>query len=146
MRKFEVVTKYLDASVNLPQRASKDSAGYDFEVIEEVIINPGEIKLVPTGVKALFPSNEVLLMFPRSSLALKRGLMMSNGVGVIDADYYYSDNEGHIMVPLYNFTDAPITLKKHERISQGIFTKFFKTDSDEDNGVIRSGGFGSSGK
>lgn len=146
MRKFEIVSKYKDEGVNLPKRASKDSAGYDFEVIEEVTINPGEIKLVPTGVRALFPKEEVLLMFPRSSLALKRGLMMSNGVGVIDADYYHSDNEGHIMIPLYNFTKEDITIRKHERISQGIFTKFLKTDTDNDNSTVRLGGFGSSGK
>lgn len=146
MRKFEVVSKFLNNEVNIPKRASKDSAGYDFEVIEETIIEPGEIKLVPTGLKILMPKNEVLLVFPRSSLGMKRGLMMSNGVGVIDADYYYSENEGHIMIPLYNFTNKSVTIKAYERVAQGVFTNFYKTTGDDDNHTVRLGGFGSSGK
>ncbi|HHW79642.1 MAG TPA: dUTP diphosphatase [Acholeplasmataceae bacterium] len=146
MRRFEVVSKYVNQKVNLPVRASKDSAGYDFEVIENVEIMPGEIKLVPTGVKALMPKSEVLLVFPRSSLGMKKGLMMSNGVGVIDADYYYSENEGHIMIPLYNFTQNTVKINAYERVAQGIFTNFYKTTGDDDNHTVRLGGFGSSGK
>lgn len=146
MRKFEVVSMFINNKVNIPKRASKDSAGYDFEVIEKVVIEPGEIKLVPTGIKVLMPKNEVLLVFPRSSLGMKKGLMMSNGVGVIDADYYYSDNEGHIMIPLYNFTKETVTIEPYERVAQGIFTNFYKTSGDDDNHSVRLGGFGSSGK
>lgn len=146
MRKFEIVSKYNNTKINLPKRASKDSAGYDFEIIERVEIKPGEIKLAPTGLRILMPKNEVLLVFPRSSLAMKKGLMMSNGVGVVDADYYGSENEGHLMIPLYNFTNETVVIEPYERVAQGIFTNFYKTTGDDDNNTIRLGGFGSSGK
>lgn len=145
MRKFEVVSKYKDSNVNIPKRQTKHSAGYDIESIEDVLIKPGEIKLIKTGLKAKIPNEEVILMFPRSSLAIKKGLMMSNGVGVIDSDYYYAENEGHIMVPLYNFTNKDVLVKKGERISQAIFTNYFKTTDELDDGTVRLGGFGSSG-
>lgn len=146
MRKFEIVSKYNNTKINLPKRASKDSAGYDFEIIERVEIKPGEIKLAPTGLRILMPKNEVLLVFPRSSLAMKKGLMMSNGVGVIDADYYYADNEGHIGIPVMNIKNEDVLVKKGERIAQGIFTNYFKTTDDESNETSqRLGGFGSSG-
>src|SRR5690554_4569748 len=125
MRKFEIVSKYNNTKINLPKRASKDSAGYDFEIIERVEIKPGEIKLAPTGLRILMPKNEVLLVFPRSSLAMKKGLMMSNGVGVVDADYYGSENEGHLMIPLYNFTNETVVIEQYERVAQGIFTNFY---------------------
>lgn len=146
MRRFEIISKYKDVSINIPKRASKDSAGYDFEIIERLEIKPGEIKLAPTGLRILMPKNEVLLVFPRSSLAIKKGLMMSNGVGVVDADYYGSENEGHLMIPLYNFTNETVVIEQYERVAQGIFTNFYKTTGDDDNNTIRLGGFGSSGK
>nr|WP_026390890.1 dUTP diphosphatase [Haploplasma axanthum] len=145
MRKFEKISKYQNEEFNLPERASKDSAGYDLASIVDEVIKPGEIKLVPTGLRAKMPKNEVLFVFPRSSLAFKKGLMMSNGVGVIDADYYYAENEGHISIPLYNFTSAEVIIKKGERLAQGVFTNYFKTVDDEAEDRIRLGGFGSSG-
>ena len=146
MRKFEIVSKCNNTKIKIKKRASKDSAGYDFEIIERVEIKPGEIKLAPTGLRILMPKNEVLLVFPRSSLAMKKGLMMSNGVGVVDADYYGSENEGHLMIPLYNFTNETVVIEPYERVAQGIFTNFYKTTGDDDNNTIRLGGFGSSGK
>lgn len=143
MRKFEVVDGF--ENINLPKRATKDSAGYDIEAAEDTLIKAKEIVLVKTGVRVKMPKGEVVLMFPRSSLALKKGLMMSNGVGVIDSDYYYASNLGHIMIPLYNFKDEDVLIKKGERISQAIFTNFHKTTNEEDSGVTRLGGFGSSG-
>jgi len=101
--------------------------------------------LVKTGIRVKMPKNEVVLMFPRSSLAIKKGLMMSNGVGVIDSDYYYADNKGHIMIPLYNFKSEEVLIKKHERIAQAIFTNYFKTTDEDQNDTVRLGGFGSSG-
>lgn len=146
MRKFEIVTEFRNHDITIPSRASTKSAGYDFAVIAEYTIKPGKIVLVSTGLRVKMPEDEVLFVFPRSSLGIKKGLMMSNGVGVIDADYYDSDNEGHIMIPLYNFTDKTVYLKPGERVAQGVFTKFFKTQNDNNNNITRSGGFGSSGK
>jgi len=145
MRKFEVVTKYKDENISLPQRATKHSAGYDLATAIDAEIKPGEIRLIPTGLRAKIPTSEVLLVFPRSSLAFKKGLMMSNGVGVVDADYYNAENEGHISIPLYNFTNKVVEIKKGERLAQAIFTNYYKTTNEEENDAVRLGGFGSSG-
>lgn len=145
MRKFYVIEKFKHLGVTLPVRQTNKSAGYDLAICEEATIKPGEIVLVKTGLKVQMPSDEVLLVFPRSSLGIKRGLTMANNVGVIDADYYNNpNNEGHIMVPLLNFGKESVTLEKDERVAQGIFIKYFKTDDDLNIEVERSGGFGSS--
>ncbi len=145
MRKFEIIHRYKDLDPILPMRQTMGSAGYDLASIETIVIPPKEIRLIPTGIKVALPNHEVLLVYPRSSLAIKKGLMMSNSVGVIDADYYNNlDNEGHIMVPLYNTTEFPVTIDKHERIAQGIFQTFAKTDDDQPRNNGRTGGFGSS--
>lgn len=145
MRKFEVIKAYQHEEILVPQRATKHSAGYDFASIEDVEIKPGEIKMIPTGLKALIPDNEALFIFPRSSLGIKKGLMMSNGVGVVDADYYNNENnEGHIMIPLYNFSSQTVTVSKGERVAQGIFTNYQKTIDDDPDHSARLGGFGSS--
>ncbi|MCD4827418.1 MAG: dUTP diphosphatase [Acholeplasmataceae bacterium] len=147
MRKFEITKAYKDYDILVPRRATAHSAGYDLASVEDVIIKPGEIKMVPTGLKALIPFNEVLLIYPRSSLGLKKGLMMSNGVGVIDADYYNNEhNEGHIMIPLYNFSNKDASIKSGERVAQGVFVNFQKTIDDDPNHEQRLGGFGSSDK
>lgn len=146
MRKFEIVDDFKEQNIIMPVRASKHSAGYDFSVVGNYQIKPGKIKLVNTGLRVKMPEDEVLFVYPRSSLAIKKGLMMSNGVGVIDADYYNSTNQGHIMIPLYNFTNEIVNIKDGERVAQGVFTKFFKTINDNNNKTTRSGGFGSSGK
>jgi dUTP pyrophosphatase len=145
MRKFEVITAYKNQGINLPKRATKHSAGYDIESAETITINPGEIKKVPTGLKVAMEYDEALFVYPRSSLGIKKQLITSNAVGVVDADYYNNeDNEGHLMVPILNFGKEPVTIQKGERIAQGIFQKFFTTDDDQANGD-RKGGFGSSG-
>lgn len=145
MRKFYVIEKFKDLNISLPQRQTADSAGYDLATCEEVTIKPGEIVLIKTGLKVQIPKDEVLLVFPRSSLAIKRGLTMANNVGVIDADYFdNSNNEGHIMIPLRNFKNETVTLEKDERVAQGIFIKYFKTTDDTNLENERSGGFGSS--
>lgn len=146
MRRFEVISEYQNQKIELPKRATKLSAGYDLASAEEVLIKPGEIKLIPTGLRVKMLDNEVMLVFPRSSLALKKGLMMSNGVGVIDADYYFADNEGHIAIPVINIKKESVLINKGERVAQGIFTNYFKTVDDESNEISqRLGGFGSSG-
>ena len=147
MRKFEVTSQYINDGINIPKRATTNSAGYDFESAEDIIIKAGEIKLVPTGIKAIFPRDEVLLIYCRSSLPYKRELSLPNGVGVIDADYYNNiDNEGAIFVQLRNFGNSNQLIKKGERIAQGIFSKYHLTDDDADTSNKRIGGFGSSGK
>lgn len=146
MRYFEITTPYHNKGISLPKRQTSSSAGYDLAASEDVTIQPAKIELVPTGLKVHLPNNEALFVFPRSSLAIKKGLMMSNGVGVVDADYYNNpDNEGHIMVPLLNITHDPVTIKKGERIAQGIFMTYHKTKDDDADGITRLGGFGSSG-
>jgi dUTP pyrophosphatase len=146
MRAFEVVTKFKEQNPTIPKRATEGSAGYDLASIEDIVIQPGEIKLVSTGLKARMPKTEALFVFPRSSLAIKKGLMMSNSVGVIDADYYNNpDNEGHIMIPLMNIKSVPVTLLKGERVAQGIFLQYQQTEDDLPIQSSRIGGFGSSG-
>ena len=146
MRRFEVVTKFMDLDVKIPVRQTSHSAGYDLASIEEVTLNPGDIKMIPTGLKVKLPGDEALFVFPRSSLGIKKQLMMSNSVGVIDADYYNNaNNEGHIMVPLYNFGNSTVTIDKGERVAQGIFMEYRKTADDDAKDIERIGGFGSSG-
>jgi dUTP pyrophosphatase len=144
-RGFEIVTKYKNDNINLPERKTSGSAGYDFSAAETVEIKPRQIGFVTTGIKAFMPKDEVLQMYPRSSLSFKKKLVKANSVGIIDSDYYNNpDNEGEIMLILYNFGEKPVTIEKGERIAQGIFMKYFTIDEDE-NTLKRLGGFGSTG-
>lgn len=130
-------------NISLPQRKTKDSAGYDFECSEDVTLEPHKVTLVPTGVKAYMQSDEYLGLHIRSGLAVKHQLSLVNSQGIVDADYYNnSDNEGHIMFAIINHGDATVELKKGQRIGQGIFYKYLLVDND---GTIeeRKGGFGS---
>lgn len=171
-RGFEKVSTFTE--INLPIRATGAAAGYDFEAAEETVIPSiwksgignalktamkGEaffadkelIKqvkpvLVGTGVKAYMGEDEFLQLANRSSNPLKNFLLLGNGIGVIDSDYYGNDsNEGHIMFQFINFGLTDVTIKKGERIGQGIFLPFLKADNDISQGE-RTGGFGSSGK
>ncbi len=147
MRKFEIISTYKDNNIEIPKRATSGSAGYDLASAHDVTIEPGEIKIIKTGLKVRMNSCEALFIFARSSLSIKKGLVMSNSVGVIDADYYgNTDNEGHIMVSLMNIRDKKAEILKGERIAQGIFIAFQKTDEDKPDRLRRLGGFGSSGK
>lgn len=143
-RGFERVTGY--KYVNLPKRKTKQSAGYDIESAIDAVITPGETKVIPTGIKACMKPYEWLGVYVRSSLAIKYGLILANGVGVIDSDYYNNpDNEGHIMLPIRNVSGMPYTVKKGDRIAQGIFHRYYKVDGDSADGD-RTGGIGSTGK
>ena len=148
MRKFHIIKTFKNLNPTLPKRQTQMSAGYDLASIERIELLPNDKpKLIPTGLKVEMPSDEVLFVFPRSSLAIKKSVTMSNNVGVIDADYYNNaDNEGHIMVPLINYGDDIVIIEKHERIAQGIFVKYQITDDDAPILEHRVGGFGSSGK
>ena len=143
-RGFEKVSGY--EYVNLPQRKTKQSAGYDIESAVNVVINPGETKLIPTGIKVYMDENEWLGIYIRSSLAIKYGLVLANSVAVIDSDYYNNpDNEGHLMLPIRNVSRMPYTVIKGDRIAQGIFHQYYKVDGDSADGS-RTGGIGSTGK
>lgn len=146
MRKFEIVSKFESENPKLPKRATKGSAGYDFASIKDYAIEPGKIVLIETGIKVKMPESEVLLIFPRSSLALKKSLVLTNGVGVIDSDYYNTkETEGHIMFPFMNIGTEPVQVLKGERVAQGIFADYKITEDDTANRE-RKGGFGSSDK
>ena len=147
MRGFEIVSEYKDKNIIVPTRKTLMSAGYDLAAATDVIIKPNEIKQVPTGVKAYMESDEVLMIFIRSSMAVKFNLTLANNVGIIDADYYNNDNnEGHIFAPIKNIGDDTVHIKKGERIAQGIFQKYLLADGDDfASGAKRTGGFGSTG-
>ena len=139
--KFERISSYTD--VNLPKRATKGAAGYDFECAETTYINPQAIALIPTGIKCQIDDGYYLQLALRSSTPKKKGLMLANSIGIIDSDYYNNpDNEGHIMFQVYNFTDRLVTIEQGERIGQGVFIKYVLTDDDAVS-ALRTGGFGS---
>lgn len=144
-RRFEVVSKYGPTEIKLPERKTKGSAGYDLSAAASVSIPPKEIGFVPTGLKALMAEDEVLQVYPRSSLSFKKRLLKANSVGIIDSDYYNNpDNEGEIILILYNFGQKTATVEKGERIAQGVFMKYYTIDGDNTK-VKRLGGFGSTG-
>ncbi|WP_460648514.1 dUTP diphosphatase [Lactococcus garvieae] len=147
-RGFEVVSKYKNENLELPRRATKHAAGYDISVAENITINPGEIKLVSTGLKAYMQAGEVLYLYDRSSNPRKKGLVMINSVGVIDGDYYNNPgNEGEIFAQMQNITESEVVLEKGERIVQAVFMSFLVADGDEEvTKSTRTGGFGSTGK
>ena len=148
IRGFEKVAKYAEIDFPMPERKTELSAGYDFCLPEEVTLEPGKLQLVPTGIKAYMQPGEWLGMHIRSSMAVKKRLMLVNNVGIIDADYYNNpDNEGHIMLALLNMGENPVTLPKGERVAQGIFYNYLTADGDEKvSKAVRGGGFGSTGK
>lgn len=161
-RGFEIVSKFKNEDINLPVRKTNASAGYDFEAAESLIVPSiwkilaekvfvGEATglkatLIPTGIKSYMLDDEYLQLSIRSGTALKTGLILANGVGIVDSDYYNNpDNEGHIMFPVHNLGFRDKLIKKGERIGQGLFLKYLKADGDTSDG-IRTGGFGSTDK
>ena len=145
IRGFEKIRKYQGVDFPLPSRQTRRSAGYDIYLPETVTIPAHTQKMVPTGIKAYMQDDEYLGIHIRSSMAVKRHLRLVNNDGIVDADYYNNpDNEGHIMLALYNDSESDITLNKDERVAQGIFYKYLTADGDEAVAKAeRSGGFGS---
>lgn len=144
-RGFEVITAYADKGISIPERKTAFSAGYDLEAAADAIVPPKTITVIPTGLKAYMEKDEYLSIFIRSSLAFKRGLMLANNTGIIDSDYYNNpDNEGHLMIGLYNTGSEAVAIQRGERIAQGIFMKYLTCDDDCAEGT-RLGGFGSTG-
>jgi len=130
--------------IMLPARATIGSAGYDFYAPFDFTLNPGETIKIPTGIRAKIENGWVLMLYPRSGLGFKYRLQLNNTVGVIDSDYFGSDNEGHIMIKLTNCSNEGKTLsvKAGEGFAQGIFMPFGITE-DDDVTDVRNGGFGS---
>ena len=162
-RGFEIVSNFKKKDINLPVRKTNASAGYDFEAAESLIVPSiwkvlaekvfiGEATglkatLIPTGIKSYMLDDEYLQLSIRSGTALKTGLILANGVGIVDSDYYNNpDNEGHIMFPVHNLGFKDKLIKKGERIGQGLFLKYLKVDDDDISDGTRTGGFGSTDK
>lgn len=134
--------KGIYAEYMLPKRATKSSCGYDFYAIDDVILQPGEIKKIPTGYKAKFNDDEMLMLVVRSSMGFKYNVRMCNQVGIIDSDYYNNfDNEGHMWVALQNEGKEVYEVKKGATYCQGIFVKYLTCGEDID--VKRVSGIGS---
>lgn len=145
-RGFEIAKGWEDKDIHLPKRSTKYSAAYDVEAAEDVTIpvfKPGiKPSLIPTGLKAYCLKDEWYMLVSRSS-GPKKGLLMSNGVGVIDSDYYENEtNDGHFYFQYFNCSDHDIEIKKGDVIGQIIFQKYLLVDNDDADGT-RTGGFGS---
>lgn len=140
--RFEAVNQYPDAV--MPVRSTTNSAGYDLFCAESTEILPHSIKLIPTGVKCYLWEDQWLLIALRSSAPMKKGLILANGIGIIDSDYVDNPkNEGQIFVQVYNLLDTPVIIEKGESIAQGLVMPRVDLDMDNVNLVKRAGGFGS---
>ena len=131
-------------AITLPKRATKGSAGYDFVSPLTFTLKPGETIKIPTGIRCGMNTDWVLMLYPRSGLGFKYRLQLDNLVGIIDSDYFYSDNEGHIFAKLTNESNENKTLiiTADTGFMQGIFVEYGIT-VDDDATEIRNGGFGS---
>lgn len=136
--------KRIYEKIKLPKRATRGSAGYDFFAPIDIILPPGKEIKMPTGIRVKMRESWALMCYPRSGLGFAYRLQLNNTVGVIDSDYFYSDNEGHIFSKLTNDTrkGETIEIAAGEGFFQGIFAEYGVTIDDETAG-IRNGGFGS---
>lgn len=133
--------------LKLPKRATKGSAGYDFYTPIHIHLKPGETIKVPTGIRCEMNETWVLMIYPRSGLGFKYRLQLNNTVGVIDSDYFYSDNEGHIFIKMTNDSNEEkvVDVAIGQGIAQGIFMQYGLVE-DDDVTEERNGGFGSTTK
>ena len=134
-------------SIQLPKRATKGSAGYDFYSPIDFELKPRQTIKIPTGIRVRIENGWVLGLYPRSGLGFKYRLQLNNTVGIIDSDYYFSDNEGHIMIKITNDSNKgkTVEVKKGDGFAQGIFVEYGIT-FDDDVSEERNGGFGSTTK
>ena len=149
-RGFEVAKGYEDLDIHMPVRKTKKSAGYDVEAACDTVIPPFtsgcKPTLIHTGLKAYCKDDEWYMLANRSSNPGKKHLVLANGIGVIDADYYGNvDNDGEFMFAYFNMSDSDVVIKKGEVIGQVVFQKFLIVDNDSAEGE-RTGGFGSTNK
>ena len=136
----------LDPSVPLPQYQTTGAAGFDLAASADVTIPAGTVALVPTGLVIQVPAGHFLGIFARSSTPLKKGLMVANGVGVIDEDYCGPADE--VKIQVLNFTGGPVEIKRGDRIAQGLFLPVTRVAWREETGDLREGsrgGFGATG-
>lgn len=133
--------------IKIPRRATKGSAGYDFFSPMNFTLRPHETIKIPTGIRVFIQEGWVLKIYPRSGLGFKYRLQLNNTVGVIDSDYAYSDNEGHMFIKMTNDSneDKTVSIHQGEGIAQGIFVEYGITE-DDDAYEVRNGGFGSTTK
>ncbi len=133
--------------IKLPRRATAGSAGYDFFAPVDVTLKPGETIKIPTGIRVEMEQEWVLKCYPRSGLGFKYRLQLNNTVGIIDSDYFYSDNEGHMFAKITNDSneERTVKIKKGDGFMQGIFVEYGIT-VDDDVTDVRNGGFGSTTK
>lgn len=133
-------------TIILPKRSTSFAAGYDFFAPFDFVIKPKETLIVPTGIKCKLDYDKVLFIFVRSSLGIKKHISLSNGTGIIDADYYNNEsNEGHILVALTNYGDNEVLISKGQHFVQGVITKYYLCEDDKTN-TTRVGGIGSTNK
>lgn len=131
----------------IPVRADRRSAGYDVSTPITVIIPPKGKVLIWSNIKAYMQEDEVLELYVRSSIGIKKGIVLSNTVGIIDSSYYSNpDNDGNLGLALYNISDKEVILEAGERVCQGIFKKYLVADNDVTLNQDRTGGIGSTGK
>lgn len=132
--------------IQLPKRATKGSAGYDFKMPAPITMEKGIAYTIPTGIRCFIQDGWVLQMHPRSGLGFKKGFKLLNTTGIIDSDYYNSNNEGHIMAKVsYNYGEPLLTLEQGDGFLQGVFVEYGITVDDNAEGE-RNGGFGSTGR
>lgn len=132
-------------NVKLPVRATKGSAGYDFYSPVDFELMPNQSVTFPTGIRVKIDNSWFLMICPRSGLGFQTSVRLANTLGIIDGDYYNSDNEGHMMIKFVNHGGGLIKVKAGDRVAQGVFVPYGITYDDNTNGE-RNGGFGSSGK
>lgn len=150
IRGFEIASGWEDKGINLPIRKTANSAAYDLEAAEDIVLPSFEKgmkpTLIPTGLKSYMGSDEVLIIVPRSSSPKKQGISFPHSMGVIDSDYYENpDNDGHIFVQVINLKDEDVVIKKGDTVAQAMFQKYLTVDNDNATGE-RLGGFGSTDK
>lgn len=132
--------------IKLPKRKTVNSAAYDFTTPIDIVLEPNDSIIIPTGIKAEMNDNEFLAIYIRSSLGIKKNLILKNGTGIIDADYYDNpSNEGHIMIAVKNIGNDIVNLNTGDAFAQGIFMNYLVTD-DDDTSDLRLGGIGSTDK
>lgn len=142
--KDEADIREIYEEIQLPKRATAGSAGYDFYLPFSIVLRPGETIRIPTGIRVEMHDNWVLKCYPRSGLGFKYRLQLNNTVGIIDSDYFYSDNEGHIFSKITNDSNENkvMELEAGKGFMQGIFVEYGIT-LDDDVIAARNGGFGS---
>lgn len=147
-RGFEVAKGFEDKDIILPRRSTMSSAGYDFFAPEAFVVEPKQQTVIHTGVKAFMLPSETLEVYIRSSIGIKKNIMLANQVGLIDSDYYGNpDNDGEIVICLYNYGEYAQGFDKGDKIAQGVFRPYLDCGEESETvDTTRTGGIGSTGK